>query len=112
MLTCGFCYTRLVRGTHYYAFSGATSVHKHVENLRYIADRLRSHPVLSERGQDTLARLTHVAEQGDIHFERLHATAHGLWRGPAADWPQVRRWIADADEALEPWMRRALAAGN
>lgn len=112
MLTCGLCRTKLVRGTHYYAFSGATSVLKHVENLRYIAGKLGSHPVLSERGQETLHRLNRVADEGDEHFTRLHATAHGLWRGPAADWPQVRRWIADADAALEPWMRRALAAGN
>lgn len=112
MLTCGICGARLLRGTHRDVFAGAVSVRGHMEKLRYIAGALRRHPVLTERGQDTADRLSSVADLGEALFERLHGMAHGLWRGAAdTDWSEVQDWIADANEQLEPWMRRALAAG-
>jgi len=110
MLTCGMCGIRLARRMHRDAFAGAVCVRKRMENLRFIADSLGRHPVLTARGYETINRLSLVADEGEPVFARLHESAHGLWRGLDVDWPQARRWIDTANAQLEPWMLLALMA--
>jgi len=109
MLTCGMCGTKLDPRAHPNAFAGAVSVRRHMENLRYVATSLRRRPVLTERGQGVADRLSHHADQGEPQFERLHATAHGLWQS-GSDWPGARQWIAESQAQLKPWRLKSLAA--
>lgn len=109
MLTCGICGAKLDPRANRNTFAGAVSVRRSMENLRYVATSLRRRPVLTERGQDVADRLSFHADQGEALFERLHTTAHGLWRADS-DWTGVLQWIADAQEELAPWMLKSLAA--
>jgi hypothetical protein len=111
MAMCGLCRETLARRVDVRAFPWAIGARKRIENLRYIAGVLQKHPVLSDHGQQVLARLVARADDGEPHLASLHDAAHGQVV-PPPDWAAIRRWFDVTDDLLEPWMRKALAAGN